>query len=303
MMKITVFTATYNRAYTLPALYDSLCKQTDKNFEWLVVDDGSTDGTQALVKSWQAAENGFSIRYHYKKNGGKSRAINDGVKLAQGEFFFMVDSDDTVVPKAVELLRKRCNEIADDDNFIAVGMAKGYPDGKYLKGTPPKVGSEGYVDATNLDRDLYDMDVDMCEAYKTDVFARFPMPEWEGEGFAPEQIALNEIALAGYKIRWYADIIYLCDYLEDGLTKGGDRLVAKNPMGYAMMYNHMLKYPRLSAKRKYRAAVQHVALSVVGKSPSYIFKSNKLCYTLVALPQGLLTAIRRKKQHKKLLSE
>ncbi len=298
MYKFTVFTATYNRAYLLPALYDSLCRQSDKGFEWLIVDDGSTDGTEALVKTWAEADCGFPIRYVHKENGGKSRAINDGVKLARGEFFFMVDSDDTIVPTAIETLRMRCAEIADKPDFIAVGMAKGYPDGKYLKGTPPMVGSEGYVDATNLERPLYNMDVDMCEAYKTALFARFPMPEWEGESFAPEQIALNEIALAGYKIRWYPDIIYLCDYLDDGLTKGGDRLVARNPMGYAMMYNHMLKYPLLSAKRKYRAACQHIALSIVGKNPSYIFKSNKLGYTILALPQGIVTAIRRKRQFK-----
>ena len=300
-MLITVFTATYNRAYILPALYDSLCKQTDKDFEWLIVDDGSTDDTEALVEGWQSAENGFAIRYYRKENGGKSRAVNDGVKLAKGEYFFMVDSDDMIVPEAVSLLKKHCVEIADKEDIIAVGMARGYPDGKYIKGTPPKVGTEGYVDATNLDRDLYDLDADMCEAYKTAVFAGFPMPEWEGEGFAPEQIALNEISLAGYKVRWYTDIIYICDYLEDGLTKGGDLLVAKNPMGYAMMYNHMLKYPRLSVKRKYRAAAQHIALSVVGGNPSYIFKSNKFRYTLLALPLGLATAVEEENNTKNFL--
>ena len=111
-------------------------------------------------------------------------------------------------------------EIEDDPTFVGVGAARGYPDGSYLKGTAPCTNEHGYVDATNLERNKYDLDADMCEAYKVSVFRQFPMAEWPGEKFAPEQIALNEIALSGYKLRWYKDIIYVCDYLEDGLTKG-----------------------------------------------------------------------------------
>ncbi len=300
-MELTLFTPTYNRAYILPELYKSLCEQTDKDFEWIIVDDGSTDGTGDLVEKWK--ESGLNIRYLYKQNGGMSRAINDGVRMSTGKYFFILCSDDRLIPTAVEVIKSHLDEIENDEGFAAVGFAKGYMNGEYIKGVPPKVGENGYVDASNLERKYYDLDADMCEAYKTELFRRFPMPEWEGEGFAPEQICLNEIALAGYKIRWYPDVIYLCDYLEDGLTKGGDRLVAKNPMGYAMMWNHMLKYPTLTAKQKFRAAANHIALSIVGKTPSYIFKSNRLRYTIPALPLGLVLAIRRKRQHKKLLSQ
>ena len=136
----------------------------------------------------------------------------------------------------------------------------------------------------------------MCEAYKTSMFRQFPMAEWPGEKFAPEQIALNEIALNGYKLRWHKDIIYVCDYLEDGLTKGWRSLVRKNPMGYAMMYNHMLKYPDLSVQQRFSAACQHVALSILGKHPEYIWKSNRLLYTIPAIPIGVVLSFRRKRQ-------
>ena len=92
--KITVFTPTYNRAYILENLYRSLQRQSFTDFEWLVVDDGSSDGTKALFERWQKEDNPFPIRYCYKENGGKCRAINYGLKLAQGELFFTVDSDD-----------------------------------------------------------------------------------------------------------------------------------------------------------------------------------------------------------------
>ena len=100
--KITVFTPTYNRAYILENLYRSLQRQSFTDFEWLVVDDGSSDGTKALFERWQQEDNPFPIRYCYKENGGKCRAINYGLKLAQGELFFTVDSDDYLTDDALE---------------------------------------------------------------------------------------------------------------------------------------------------------------------------------------------------------
>ncbi|MBQ9082386.1 MAG: glycosyltransferase [Clostridia bacterium] len=295
----TVFTPTYNRAYILPKLYESLCAQTHKDFEWLIVDDGSTDETEALILLWQKNVNGFEICYTKKENGGKPRAINTGVVLARGEYFFMVDSDDYLKPDAVEKMAKWVEEIKECENFIGVGAAKGYPDGTYLKGMPPMVNEDGFVDATNLERNLYNLDADMCEAYRTEIFRKFPMAEWPGEKFAPEQIALNEIALAGYKLRWHPDIVYICDYLEDGLTKGSRQLEKNNPMGYAMMYNHMLRYG-YGPKRKFRCACQAIALAVYGKHPEYLLQMNSKWYVLLALPFGLVLAVRRALQFRKV---
>ena len=91
---VTVFTPTYNRAHLLPLLYKSLQNQTCKDFEWLVVDDGSNDGTDTLINKWINNEQSFPIRYYKIKNGGKMRAINYGVSLAEGSIFCGIDSDD-----------------------------------------------------------------------------------------------------------------------------------------------------------------------------------------------------------------
>ena len=99
---VTVFTPTYNRAYILGDLYHSLQRQTCMDFEWLIVDDGSADDTKALVASWQGEENPFPIRYVYQENGGKCRAINRGLKEADGRLFFTVDSDDYLTDDAIE---------------------------------------------------------------------------------------------------------------------------------------------------------------------------------------------------------
>ena len=295
----TVFTATYNRAYILTKLYASLQKQTVKNFEWIIVDDGSTDTTEQLVNTWVCDENSFNIRYFKKNNGGKPRAINYGIQFAEGKYFFIVDSDDYLLPKAIERMTTWVSEIDAKADYIGVGAAKGYPNMTYTKNMLPIVNNEGYVDANNLERELYNLNMDMCEAYRTSVFKKFPMAEWPGEKFAPEQIALNEIALAGYKLRWHEDIIYICDYLEDGLTKGSRKLEKNNPMGYAMMYNHMLKYD-YSPKKKMFCACQSVALSIYGRHPEYIFKSNSMAYTFLAMPFGIVLAIRRGIQFRKV---
>ena len=115
----TIFTATYNRAYILPELYHSLCKQSCQDFEWLIVDDGSQDDTASLVKSWMEQDSKISIRYYYKSNEGKPRAINYGVGLAKGQYFFMVDSDDMLLSDAVEKMKNWCLEIDADHHFIS----------------------------------------------------------------------------------------------------------------------------------------------------------------------------------------
>lgn len=215
MLELTIFTPTYNRAFILEKAYLSLQSQTKYNFEWLIVDDGSTDNTEELIGKWLNHENKFSIRYYKKENGGKPRAINYGAQIAKGKYFFVLDSDDFLKDDAVEKLLSWCNQIDDDDNIVGAGAGIGYPNGEYIKGVPPKVSSFGFVDATNLERAKYDLDADMCEAYKLEIFQKYRMAEWHGETFAPEQIALNEMALDGYQVRWHSDIIYVRDYLED----------------------------------------------------------------------------------------
>ncbi len=299
MPAITIFTPTYNRAYILPVLYESLQKQTRKDFEWLIVDDGSSDGTEELVAGWMEKETSFLIRYYKKENGGKPRAINYGVHLANSSYFFLMDSDDYLREDAVERLLTWIPEIDADPAFVGVGAAKGYVDGTYIKGIPPKVNADGYVDATNLERAQYHLDADMCEAYKTEIFKKFPMAEWPGEKFAPEQIALNEIALAGYKLRWHDEIIYFCEYREDGLTKGSALLEKRNPMGYAMMYNHMLKYGG-SFVKKCKVAVQMTALSIYGGHIDYLRRSNCPIATVLTFPLGVALSVRRRMQYAKL---
>lgn len=124
---MTVFTPAYNRAHTLPRLYESLKNQTTDGFEWIVINDGSTDGTEELLEKWSGEDNRFDFSYLTVENGGKPRAINRGVTMARGKYFFLVDSDDYLTPDAVEKMTAWAKETENDPAFIGVGAAKALP--------------------------------------------------------------------------------------------------------------------------------------------------------------------------------
>lgn len=298
-MILTIHTATYNRAYILPKAYESLCAQTCKDFEWIITDDGSTDGTDALVRSWQEKENGFSIVYNPLSHVGLPRALNSGVEKASGEWFMRLDSDDALVPQAVEKVLGWIAEIEDDEHFVGVGFARFQPDGSFMKPQTPLIDpAVGYVDASNIERGRYHLDMDMCEAERISILRQYPHQVWPGESFAPEQLNHNAIALAGYKYRWRADKLYICDYLTDGLTRN-DTIVARNPMGFAMMHNQNMLLCD-SFREKCRCAMQMTALSLYAGNPGYLRESNCMAATLLTLPLGAALSVRRRMQYKKL---
>ncbi len=293
---ITVFTPTYNRAHTLPALYKSLREQkTTCSFEWLIIDDGSTDNTAELISNW-AKDDVVKINYHKVPNGGKPRAINRAVELAQSPFLFIVDSDDYLADSSViDFMANECEKIKNDPSFVGVGGLQGYS--QEIAKRP--VFFNNYVDATNLERATYGLNFDCNEAYKIEILRNYPFKVWEGENFTPEQIILDDMALDGYKLRWYNRVIVISEYLENGLTKGAWNLIKKNPMGYAMLYDHKLKYHHRVRDRIFDVA-QMIAQSILGKNPLYFLQSNAPLLACICYPLGVCIALRRKLQYKKL---
>lgn len=298
-MKLTIHTATYNRAYILGKAYESLCAQTCKDFEWIITDDGSTDGTDALVRSWQEKDNGFSIVYNPLNHVGLPKALNSGVERASGQWFMRLDSDDHLLSCAVEKVLAWIAEIEDQEEFVGVGFARCQPDGSFMKKQTPLIDPAcGYVDASNTERAKYHLDMDMCEAERTSLLRQFPHQVWPTETFAPEQLNHNAMALAGYKYRWRAEKLYICDYLTDGLTQN-DRIVKNNPMGYAMMHNQNILLSK-SFREKCRCAMQMTALSLYAGYPEYLKESNSMAATALTFPLGVALSLRRRMQYAKL---
>lgn len=298
-MKLTIHTATYNRAYILNQAYESLKAQTCKDFEWIVTDDGSTDGTDVLVRQWQQEDNGFPIIYNPMPHVNIPRALNSGVARTSTDWFMMLDSDDRILPQTVELVLQWLTEIEAREDFVGIGFGKCQPDGSYMKKQIPMIDPEiGYVDATNVERAKYRLDMDMCEVHRTELLRRFPFQYWPTEGYAPEQLNYNAIALAGYKYRWRAEKLYVCDYLPDGQTRN-DRLVKRNPMGFAMMHNqNMLLRKRF--REKLWCAMQMTALALYSGNPGYLLKSNCKLATILSFPAGAVLSLRRRMQYAKM---
>lgn len=229
---ITIFTPVYNRAYIINNLYQSLRRQTCKDFEWIVIDDGSQDNIIEIVNKWiKEDKNFFPIHFYSVKNGGKHRCINIAIKLAKGEAFFIVDSDDYITDDAIEWIGDKWKAIQDDAGFAGIAGLIMLKNGK-LTGAG-KLTFKEYVDATNLERSKYSLDGDKAEVYKTELLQKYPFPEYDNENFVTEAAVWNKIAYDGYKIRWFNKTIYICDYLEDGLSKNIQTVIESNPRGWA----------------------------------------------------------------------
>ncbi len=293
MKKITVFTPTYNRAYILHQLYESLRRQNNFDFEWLIIDDGSTDNTEELVKQWIDSKDPFKIRYYKTANGGKPRAINKALELVQCPYIFIIDSDDYFTDDTLAFLLEKVKELEEDRELVGIGVLRGFNEREAFG--KANFSNNIFIDANNLEREKFGLNFECNELYKTEILKKYPFVVWEGETFSPEEIVLNEIALQGYKVRWYNKIGVISEYLEDGLTINSFGLIQKNPMGYAMLFNHQLKYKK-DFKEKFIAAYLMICYSVIGKNLSYILRSNSLFVTFLSFPIGLLVACRRKKQ-------
>ena len=242
---VTVFTPTYNRAYILGDLYHSLQRQTCMDFEWLIVDDGSADDTEALVASWQAEGNPFPIRYVYQENGGKCRAINRGLKEADGRLFFTVDSDDYLTDDAIEKVIRWDGELPKDGHFCGYVGNRGITPTQ----TPNRLFPGGYLDGTALDR--YDqVDGERAFVFYTEIHRKYLYPEFPGEKFLTEAVTWDLMAHDGYKMRFYNDIIWIWEYKDDGLTRAGYRVFLENPQGTGLFFRQKAEFLHYSLWNK-----------------------------------------------------
>lgn len=244
-VKITVFTPTYNRAYIIENLYRSLQRQTCLDFEWLVIDDGSTDDTESLFAKWVAEEKRFPIRYYKKENGGKCRAINYALELAQGELFFTVDSDDYLTDDALEKVLRWEAELPKKEQYCGIAGNLGtVPDE-----TPNSIFEKAYHDGNALDR-YGCVDGERAMVFYTDIHRRYLYPIFPGENFMTEAVTWNRMANDGYQMRFYNDIIWVFEYKEDGLTRAGSRLFLNNPRGYGLWLREKAEFQHASLGEK-----------------------------------------------------
>ncbi|MEC4295520.1 glycosyltransferase family 2 protein [Adlercreutzia shanghongiae] len=224
---ICVFTPTFNRAYCLEGLYRSLVSQTCQDFYWLIVDDGSTDDTRALVEEL-AARNEISVGYICQDNGGKQRAWNTGVAACEQPLFFCVDSDDSLVPDAIEAILDRWNGVCENEGLAGIVGLDGTDPGAPLGTWMP----EGHQATTIWD--LYYRSGhkgDVAVVYRTDILRRYPFVVAEGEKFIAETYVYFLID-EHYELATLNKVLILADYRDDGYSRNARKVTRENPMGY-----------------------------------------------------------------------
>ena len=221
---LSIVTPTYNRGHLLTGCYQSLCSQTDKNFEWIIVDDGSSDHTEQAVKSFPEA--GFPVVYVKKENEGKHTALNASHPYIRGRYVLILDSDDQLTQDAVSAVRKAWNRYEDNREVGVVTFHRSTPEGQ-LFATVSNFNTP--VDIMGYPRKVY-LGNDCCEVIRSELFLKYPFPVFPEERFLSEGALWNRVART-HKCVYINDVIYICEYLEGGLTKAGRAMRIRNPRG------------------------------------------------------------------------
>ena len=281
-MKLTVFTPAYNRAEFLPRLYESLLQQVQGEFEWLVVDDGSSDNTEHMVQEF-ATENRVPIRYVKKKNGGKHTAHNLAVKEAVGEWFFCVDSDDFLAPSAICNILKAL-EVADHQVAGLVGY-KEDSKGDLLCTRLPQGAAGGMYSLMNQ----FGGSGEYALLFRTDVLRTMPFPEIRGERFVTERVLYDRLELAGHTLCVLDKVLQVCEYQPDGLSSNSYRLMAQNPTGYQIYHAQRLDLVS-SWKERLGHAVRYQAFSIMSKNERYRYRGKYRWLTELMYLPGAFSA-------------
>lgn len=288
---LTVFTPAYNRAHTLPRTYASLQRQDCKDFIWLIVDDGSSDNTAALVKEWQKVDNGFEIRYVYKENGGMHTAHNTAYENIDTELNTCIDSDDELADGAVRKILKKWNEVKSQGYAGIVGLDADMNTGKII-GTDFGVGkadttlTEFYAAGGLGDKKL---------VYRTDVITHYPpYPVFKGEKYVALAYKYRLIDQE-YKLAVLNEVLCNVEYQQDGSSMNMYRQYVRNPRGFAFWRKVCMQNPE-GKKRMLMDCVHYCSSCQIGHIKHCIRESPKPILTMLCMPLGwaLTLFIKRK---------
>lgn len=232
---ITVFTPTYNRKEELKRLYKSLLEQEYKDFEWVIVDDGSTDDTENLVKEF-IDEDLIKINYYKQDNKGKSLAHNKGVELAKGDYFVGIDSDCYFTKDALKTVNFYLEKIKDNDNICGLGFLNYKMNSNEFVGTkfPTDEFEETYYNIYNK----YNVTGDKELTFKTSIIKQFPFPKIDNEKFVPESLVFNRISKK-YNFLFINKAIINVDYSEGGYSNNYFELMKRNPKGNMLYFKEL----------------------------------------------------------------
>lgn len=291
MTKLTIFTPTFQRAQTLPRLYESLVGQDEQDFVWHVVDDGSTDNTAALVRGWEAKAP-FPIRYTYQANGGKARAHNVAVEACETPYFMCLDSDDYLVRDAVSSILAGLGHCHDEScgGLIAYkGLSEWKPltSARFSDLTHVTLGGEyrrGFSGDTTL-------------AYRTPVIRQHLFPTYPGETFVTENYVYAQID-ASHTLHVLRKIMIVCEYQNDGLSNSPLRLKRDNPLGWREYHRLLSRIESAMIRKAYHLA-QSLCYHILAGERTRDYRANRLAVIAIS-PAGFCLAAKRRRQYREL---
>lgn len=285
MAALTVFTPAYNRAHTLPRTYESLLYQDCKDFVWLIVDDGSTDNTAELVKSWQERNNGFDIRYIYKPNGGMHTAHNTAYENIDTELNVCIDSDDCLAEGAVKKILTKWKEVKDKGYAGLIGLDADLSGTLIGRGFPA-----GLTETTLTGYYASGGSGDKKLVYRTDVITRYPpYPVFEGEKYVALAYKYRLID-QDYKMAVLDEVLCNVEYQPDGSSGTMWKQYLRSPKGFAFWRKVCMQYPT-SKKRLFVDCVHYVSSCILGREVGFIQQSPRKIMTFLALPLGFVLSI------------
>ncbi|MFD0771218.1 glycosyltransferase family 2 protein [Bacillus sp. CGMCC 1.60114] len=282
MKKLTIFTPTYNRAYCLHNCYKSLKRQTCKEFVWLIIDDGSSDGTKELVSSW-IAENRIEIKYHWQQNQGMHGAHNTAYEMIDTELNVCIDSDDYMPDDAVEKILSFWERHGSDEVSGIIGLDS-YTDGQVIGSRLP----ENMKHSTLFD--LYNkhgVTGDKKLVYRTELTKKYPYPVFKDEkyvGLAYKYYMLDR----QYEMLLINEVLCCVEYLPDGSSMNMLNQYRRNPKGFAFYRKELMKLSFVSQSFKYRQAIHYVSSSLISKNRRFMSETPCKTLTLFAIPFGIM---------------
>ena len=229
MKRITVVTPTYNRANKLETAFKSLKNQTIQDFNWLIIDDGSTDNTKDIVTNVFLNDNtDFDIKYIKKENGGKHTALNLAFEIIDTELFIILDSDDYLIENAIEDIINTWEKYKNNDRIA--GLV--YKRGKDKETSITEKWGDEEETIKNYNDFIINRNIrgDKAEVFRSSIFKNIRFPEYNNEKFVGEGVIWSKIAHE-YDMVFCNRILYICKYLEGGLSKSGRELRVNNPKG------------------------------------------------------------------------
>lgn len=238
---LTIFTPTFNREHTLPKLYESLKNQTSKDFEWVIVDDGSTDGSENLINEY-IQENKLKIRYCKQKNQGKHIAYNTGLDFVNTPFVVTVDSDDYLIENAVSVIKKLSQKIVNKSDFAGFTFIRFSDAVDFDK---EKYGKKEWIE---LNAYQWEHKGEMSFVFKSEIAKKFLFPVFEEEKFCQEAVVILRI-LQKNKVLFTDHVLAKGDYLEDGLSQNLYKRLLANPRYAMVSFSEKLKFSKSKSEK------------------------------------------------------